>query len=281
MVDSSATARSSKPSESSSKASGLHELTSPNRLTITMDFREGSEPANSLTVMNGDTLFAPPPRRALSGAVNDTSHRSFNHTTLTPQRAAGPKPFDEFTGTSSDPSLRVQSDPNATVKASEDLPKAMNGLIPNGKPVRIVRVHETHSLTSESEDEAFHDEGLEEVYTEPDDLGSDVDSLDDCLAARSAVMDDHRAATLRRLTRRPLRLNQNCELLSQPSLETGLSSGFGNESDSLTSGSVYSSNQPKSALLSTVATVDEIATSTLMFSAVSIPASLVTSVSRH
>ncbi|TPP56399.1 Myotubularin protein 13 [Fasciola gigantica] len=266
IIDSSTATRSGKPSESSSKTSGLHELISPNRLTITMDFREGSEPANSLTAMNTDTLFAPPPRRALSGAMNDLSHSCINHTTLTPQRAAGMKSSGEPVGASSDPSFRVDSNLNRTAKAKDDLPQVVNGLIPNGKAVRIVRAHPTHSLTSESEDEAFHDDGLEEAYTEPDDLGSDIDSLDDCMAARSAAMDDHRAATLRRLTRRPLRLTQNSELLSQPSLETGLSSGFGNESDSLTSGSVYSSNQPKSAVLSTVATVDEIATSTLMFS---------------
>ncbi|VDP81600.1 unnamed protein product [Echinostoma caproni] len=252
-------------SQSSSKASGLHDPSSTNRLTITMDFREGSEPATSLTTVNTDTLFAVPPRRAVSGTVTDM-HRSANHTTtLTPQRAAGSKPFDVATGTTSDPSFMVgEPDAGSQSKPTNDLNKVVNGIVgPSEKVVRVTRVtHGTHSLTSESEDEAFHDDGLEEVYTEPDDLGSDIDSLDDCMAARSAAMDDHRAATLRRLTRRHPRLSQNADLHSQPSLETGL----GYESDSLTSGSVYSTNQTKSVLLSTIATAEEIATSTLMFS---------------
>ncbi|KAF6777609.1 hypothetical protein AHF37_03113 [Paragonimus kellicotti] len=266
----------------SPRTSKSHEISNADRLTITVDYRDGSEPASS-SINPAKTVT---PRRAISGPLIDSdaskefSDQTCNHTTVTPKGNASIQ-LDEskdMISECSDADLSVRGKVSQVINI-----KLANGeqvIRPesDGKTRRILRPFSDSSGRSidpqrvtintlvfepYSEDEAFHEENGMYIDNE-DELSSEYDSSDDCLAARSAALTYHRVATLQRLNNRTIR-DVSSDVLSQPSAETGLSSGFGYETDSLASGSVYSSSAAMPAFVPVHATPTEVTASNLMF----------------
>ncbi|KAF8561412.1 hypothetical protein P879_03099 [Paragonimus westermani] len=265
----------------SPRTSKSREISNADRLTITVNYRDGSEPASS-SVNPAKTAT---PRRAVSGpliesdVLNEPSTQTCNHTTLTPKGNTSIQ-LDEGKDVISE-----CSDADLSVRGK--VGQVININLANGEQVirsesdgKTHRIHRPFSDSSErsidpqrvtintlvfepySEDEAFHEENG--VYIDDDELSSEYTSSDDCLAARSAALTYHRVATLQRLNNRTLR-DVCSDVLSQPSVETGLSSGFGYETDSLASGSVYSSSATMPTHVPVHPSPTEVTASNLMF----------------
>ncbi|CAL8101323.1 unnamed protein product [Calicophoron daubneyi] len=243
-------------------------ILNPDGPSVSKNGRQGSEP---LTRGEEDAYFSAPPRRAISTSVSenntdtatDTVPRSLvisNQTTLTPQgyQASG---FSEARVASS-ASSELEEALTSRAKTEDLKPSKMDFGINDGRMLRInVRLPDlrTGGLRSDRLHTESEDEGLE-AYADHDGSSLDDDSLDDCFAARSAALCDHRVTTLRRLSRRNAS-KSHARVYPQTSLETGLGSGLGYESDSVTSGSLCSANRSQ---ISFAGNSDE-ATSNFMF----------------
>ncbi|TGZ55039.1 hypothetical protein CRM22_010521 [Opisthorchis felineus] len=243
-------------------------------LTITTDYREASEPLYSSA--SSETNRMPlPPRRAVSESFTELNQRakptsgSFsNHTTVTPQDNVLTQmdENEDMVSASSNVTDTLHSTELYTEKLLERT--ELNGVnqrnthrpssdLSDISAGRHKVATNTLLIEPYSEDEAFHEGTGASIGDDDDDRSlNGGDSSDECLAARSAAFDYHRAATLQRLTRRTTRNVFADGGLSHPSVETGL----GYESDSLHSGSAVSNQVGNS-----MASADEAHLSSVMF----------------